>query len=335
MPKDISLLICGVGLIGSQRLRAALDAGLDSKRIYALEVSTTSLVNLAKYQIPESNIFSNKNKLNGLNPTHVVVAMPHLVSTPIAREFLEKGCKVLLEKPLARTLREAFAFENSAFAQNLSLGFNYRFMAGIRKLRESLLKSELGEVISVKIELGHGGKPEDEMSWKLDPKIAGGGALIDPGIHILDLLVYLFRADEKNFMLNGVTDWKGFWQTGIEEIVYLNGKINNTIFQLSSSIVSWKTKFGIEVLGTDGYFTVSGRGRTDGPQIITKGKRWGWMTSNSQSESEISEMVMEKDNSIELETKSWLSGENSLCNVSDAITGMKLFDLAKNQLAVS
>jgi predicted dehydrogenase len=132
--------------------------------------------------------------------------------------------------------------------------------------------------------LGHGGSPDDFKGWKLDPVRAGGGCLIDPGIHLLDLAC---QADRGDLVVRGGTCWSGFWKTGIEEDCHLilSGSVIPTI-GMSVSVVRWRSTFRIELFGTDGYGVVEGRGRSYGPQTYRRGQRWGWQGGRSQAESE-------------------------------------------------
>jgi predicted dehydrogenase len=183
-----------------------------------------------------------------------------------------------------------------------------------------------GKLNSIRIDIGHGGSPKDRDSWKLNPSKAGGGALLDPGIHILDLLHYLFDFSPAEIVINGANKWSGFWNTGIEESVNLIGRYREVPFTISISLVAWRTRFRIEVIGSDAYSILDGRGRSEGPQIHTFGKRWGWLESNSQRDSEIVEILCEKDSSILEETKSWLSNKSNLATSQDGLKSMQLYE---------
>jgi predicted dehydrogenase len=65
--------------------------------------------------------------------------------------------------------------------------------------------------------IGHGGSPNDLTTWKLNAYRAGSGSLLDPGVHMLDLLTQLFT---RLTPLCGVA-WNGFWKTGIDEELHL------------------------------------------------------------------------------------------------------------------
>jgi predicted dehydrogenase len=193
------------------------------------------------------------------------------------------------------------------------------------KLKKALDEGILGKISSLKMELGHGGGPNDKGTWKLDPVRAGGGVILDPGIHLIDLLVHLFNATKKETRIVGKTEWSGFWNTGIEETSQIIGYVGTTPFSIATSIVAWRTRFKIEVIGTERYFEVDGRGRSDGPQTITEGPKWGWLDSSSQKNSEQFTELAVRDKSLVAETFAWLNASDAVCNVEQALQGMEIY----------
>ena len=140
------------------------------------------------------------------------------------------------------------------------------------------------------MQFGHGGGP-GQGSWKLDPVRAGGGVLIDPGIHLLDIITRLEGHPPK--FVGGVA-WSGFWNTGIEEDVhFIAAGSTSPVYDVKVSIVRWRSLFRLEVHGLEGYGIVEGRGRSYGPQRYLRGPRWGWQNHKSQMEAE--ELVVETD----------------------------------------
>ena len=325
MTSHEKVLIIGLGLIGRQRLDACLAFGIPPENIYAFDIN---LLKIAFVNEPEyADIFFTDNLKTALSKKihRAIVAVPHDIAEPFVSSLLSMGVRVLLEKPLGRNIYEAQEMASHPQAENLSIGFNYRFMPGIVKLKEALERGMLGEVSTLRMELGHGGSPKDVGSWKLDPVKAGGGVLLDPGIHLIDLLVFLFDAKKENVKIIGKTEWRGVWNTGIEESANLIGFVGVIPFCIASSVVAWRTRFKIEVIGTEKYIEIDGRGRSDGPQIMTEGHKWGWLSSTSQKNSEIQTELATKDESLIEETFAWLRNSKSVCNISQALQGMKIY----------
>jgi predicted dehydrogenase len=130
-------------------------------------------------------------KLEGLDG--VVVATPNFLHAPITIEALKQGKHVLCEKPMAITGREARDMAEAAKRANrkLLVGFNHRFRQDVQILRQFIEGGELGEVFYVKTGwLRHKGEWKPK-AWTLEKERAGGGALLDLGVHMLDLALWL------------------------------------------------------------------------------------------------------------------------------------------------
>jgi predicted dehydrogenase len=326
LTEEENILIIGLGLIGRQRLDACLEFGVRPGSIYGFDIklSQVSFINEDKYV--GVHFIESMDRALSVRIDRAIVAVPHDIAAPIVSILLSHNVKVLLEKPLGRDIQEARELASHSNAEKISIGFNYRFMPGIVRLKETLDRNVLGKISTLRMELGHGGGPKDKDSWKLDPVRAGGGVLLDPGIHLIDLLIFLFKANEENLRIVGKTEWRGFWNTGVEESSNLIGYLEDIPFCLASSIVAWRTRFKIEVIGTEGYFEIDGRGRSDGPQIITEGPKWGWLSSASQISSESHTVLATKDRSLIEETIAWLNGDESVCSIDEAVMGMKIYD---------
>jgi len=281
--KTIHLI--GTGLIGQERLKAIKklqERGLGVKVGCVFDPYQPKLAALAKdYNF---TIAQTPEQLLEIPSDLTVIACPHDIAAEQSCRALKAGHKVLIEKPMGRNLSEANAIMQAAKnGKGFHLGLNYRFMKGVSALINDWKSKRFGEPISIRMEIGHGGKPGDDKTWKLDPVRCGGGALLDPGIHVLDLCSILAG---KSPDIVGVTNWSGFWKTGIEEDVQLLLKSGSLNISLEISVVRWRSHFEIFALGTEGYGHLSGRGRSYGPQIYKRGKRWGWQNAKDQATSE-------------------------------------------------
>lgn len=317
--------VLGLGLIGKQRINA-INSHNDDFDIYAFDP------NISNFQGVE--FVSTEDEFFKLGLRRIIVATPHHLSTKLSIKALDSGAEVLMEKPMGLNLVEAEKIFRHHASSKLKIGFNYRFMPAIEELKTLIDAGKFGKLNQISIQIGHGGKPSDRESWKLNPVQAGGGVLIDPGIHIFDLLLYLFSCGTEDFKNCSVIGWKGFWNTGIEEVANVQGFLCGIPFSVSTSVVSWKTKFKIEVIGEDSYAELEGRGRTDGNQTLRLGERWAWQNGVSQKESELTLTNISKDMSIEKETHAWLDNSNRVANAQNGLEAMRLLSKFQNCLKV-
>lgn len=317
----MQILICGLGLIGKQRIESILKSNL-FENVFVYDPFIKFIPPNLNEKVKFINEIPNPSKMHF---SHVIICTPHSEVMNILQKVSLHKPRILLEKPMGRNISEAKEIIKLTKDSELSVGFNYRFMDGIEKLKEILVRNDIGEVNSVRLDLGHGGSPEDANSWKLDKELAGGGSLLDPGIHLIDLILYLFNQTANSIKIDGANFWSGFWNTGIEESSFVLGRLGQTQFMFGSSIVAWRTRFCIEVIGTNGYVIVNGRGRSDGPQSITIGQRWGWQQGKSQFEGEDYSIVMQKDSSIARETDAWINKSAQVCSAKEALESMQLY----------
>lgn len=280
--------VIGAGLIGRERLQAIHKLATSGRPVDLVGVFDVN-EDLRGKSAAEfgTKTFSSVDSLLAVEPDWVFVSLPHDVAIQTTERILnESGASVLLEKPMGRDLAEAHNLK-SLGGSRLRIGFNYRFYEGIRKALQDARNGRFGELISVEFTLGHGCGPGQEKTWKLNEERAGGGCLIDPGVHLLDLCTLLAPGGLK---VVGGTTWSGFWNTGIEEdvnVVLSSGRLN---FVLQISIVRWLSEFRMCVRGVDGYGIVAGRNRSYGRQRYRVGSRWGWQSASSQAASEILEV---------------------------------------------
>ena len=124
--------------------------------------------------------------------TAVSVCTPNLMHSVIAIEALEAGKHVLCEKPAARVYEEALAMQEAQrrTGKILNIGVVNRFNTNVNKLKEMIDNGDFGELYYVYVSFrcqrsipGLGGAFTTKA-------IAGGGVLIDWGVHFLDIVMY-------------------------------------------------------------------------------------------------------------------------------------------------
>jgi predicted dehydrogenase len=121
----------------------------------------------------------------------VVIATPNALHAPQTVAALERGLAVFCQKPLALDAAEARRMVEAARVADRLLGvdYSYRFTDGARELKRRLQAGELGRVFSLELVFHNAYGPD--KAWAHDPRLAGGGALMDLGVHLIDLACWL------------------------------------------------------------------------------------------------------------------------------------------------
>jgi 1,5-anhydro-D-fructose reductase (1,5-anhydro-D-mannitol-forming) len=279
---DTRVAVIGLGLIGRQR------AGALSLIEGATLAATVDPVRVDSDAATDAPHYAALADLPGDDYDAAVVAVPHDRACPIAARILRAGRPVLIEKPLG--VRGADARELEALAADLPLpsfvGYNYRYLPAIGELLRRVRSGELGELRSIDMFVGHGGHPGSAAGWKLDPARAGGGVLLDPGVHLLDLLLRLVPSAA----CAAIEATRGFWPTGIEEDVVAVFREERVIATVRVSHIRWVNTLRVEAFGERGYVLAEGRGGNYGPMTLRVGRRWAWTDAGASSQRD-SELV--------------------------------------------
>ncbi len=296
------VLVVGHGLIGKQRARAVFERG---DAYGAALVGTVDPAPRAADAYGAAPHYARFEDVPADSYDAAVIALPHDLAPVVARAVSTNNKPFLIEKPLGRTLDEARAIADAASGTESFVGYNYRFIPNVREALRRAARGELGKLRSADLFIGHGGHPRSADGWKLDPVRAGGGALIDPGVHLLDLLLCL----DPELRFCHVEAKRGFWSTGIEEDVVAVFEHASLLSTVRVSLVRWVNTFRIELVGEDGYALVDGRGGNYGRMALRTGKRWGWNdgSGRSQRETEQVEDFGDKDPSLGSELEAVLA----------------------------
>jgi predicted dehydrogenase len=123
----------------------------------------------------------------------ISIATPNFLHHPIAVAALNAGKHVFCEKPLAVNANQALEMVNSAKHNNriLEVAFNYRRRQDIAFARDMVLSGKLGRVYHSRVSWKRRSGIPGLTSWFTSAKMAGGGATIDLGPHLLDSLLHM------------------------------------------------------------------------------------------------------------------------------------------------
>ena len=122
----------------------------------------------------------------------VVIATPHHLHTDIAVEAAQAGKHIMLEKPMALTLKECDKIIDAAAKAKvkLNVGFCHRFAKAHQKAKEIIDSGEIGSLVYGIATMAKFWMEGNRRPWHLDRK-TGGGMWLTAGIHCLDRLTWL------------------------------------------------------------------------------------------------------------------------------------------------
>jgi predicted dehydrogenase len=128
----------------------------------------------------------------------VSIATPNHMHAPAAIAALEAGCHVLCEKPLATSVAEGEAMVQAAIDHErvLQVAFNHRRRGDVEALKQHIDAGGLGRIYQAKASWMRRQGIPGMGGWFTSKAKAGGGPLIDLGVHILDMALYLMGEPE-------------------------------------------------------------------------------------------------------------------------------------------
>lgn len=184
----IGVIGCGAGVFhlegyaAEPRVKVVALAGLDTDRCQSLA---------KRFDIP--GIYMDYRELLAQDDIDAVsIAVPNNLHNPVAIAALEAGKHVLIEKPLARHRAEAQEMVDAARKHNriLAVAFQRRTRHDVEIVRNEIAAGNFGRVYYAKaFWMRRGGIP-GLGSWFTSKDAAGGGSLIDLGVHVLDMALY-------------------------------------------------------------------------------------------------------------------------------------------------
>jgi predicted dehydrogenase len=185
------------GIIGTGAIAQVAHLPLLSK------LKDVEIVALCDTDLPKARALSNRfgistvyddivDMLRDAKPDAVVVCTPNHLHEVHASAALSAGVHVLCERPVAMT---SAGVEKLVAAQKkadriLMAGMNHRFRSDVQAVREFLRGDELGEVRSVRCGW-YTYQPPHVLGWRIYGPQAGGGAMQDLGLPLIDLALWL------------------------------------------------------------------------------------------------------------------------------------------------
>lgn len=194
-PGTVRAGVVGLG-IGRQHIRAYLEAP-DCEVTAICDIDEAKLAATAE-EFGVASTFTEAEALFESGLVDVVsIAVPNALHAPFTIEALEAGLHVLCEKPMALSTDDARAMIAAAEAadRQLAVHFSQRWRPGIYRIQRAVAAGQLGEVYYARA-MWHRQRGIPARPTFVDRLLAGGGALIDNGVHLLDWTLFILGYPE-------------------------------------------------------------------------------------------------------------------------------------------
>jgi predicted dehydrogenase len=187
------------------------------------------------------------------------ICTPNFQNKSLTIAALRAGKHVFCEKPPAFTAAEVEEIRavEAQSGRLLMYGFNHRHHDSIQRMKQIVDRGEMGRILWMR---GRYGKEVNESffeGWRAKRDLAGGGILLDQGIHMVDLMLYLGGGfDEVQAMVSNL-----YWKIdGIEDNVFANFRNSATgmCASLHSTMTQWRYLFSLEVFLERGAIVLNG-----------------------------------------------------------------------------
>ena len=257
MTKPLRIGIAGYGVVG-QRRRQVIDARDDMETVAVCDRTFT-----ADGEPVAGNgvvAFRDYRDLLGQDLDALFVCMTNDIAPEVTMAGLERGLHVFCEKPPGRTVADiqaVRAVEAKHPDLRLKYGFNHRYHESVRDALEILRGGTMGKVLNLR---GVYGKSKfisfgQDCDWRVDRAVAGGGILLDQGIHMVDLM-RLFGGeftDVHAYVSN--THWGHDVEDNAFALMRTEGGV---VGMLHSTATEWRHRFRLEVALERGGLILSG-----------------------------------------------------------------------------
>ena len=238
----LSVGVIGYGVVGRRRIHHILQ----NKKLKLKYVSDVKFKK--NFSNKKITYFKNYLELIKNRPNVIFVTLPNYLASKVTKLCLKNKIHVFCEKPPGRNvsdIKSVINQENLDKKVKLKYGFNHRYHGSVQKAKDIIDNKTLGNILNIR---GVYGKSKivtfGKKEWRSSRKEAGGGILLDQGIHMLDL-IYFFAGKFnkfKSFISNR------FWKYDVEDSAFALMKNNaGVVASIHSTATQWKHKFNIEI----------------------------------------------------------------------------------------
>lgn len=269
-PPPLRVGIVGFGKIG--QLRASLLSEHPD-----FEVCSVADIDPSKAQgAPGATFHSDYRQLLEEDLDAIFVCAFNHVAPDAVVAALERGLHVFCEKPPGTCVEDVERIHQAEQAQpdvKLQFGFNHRYHYSVMEAKSMIDGGRFGKILWMRGVYGKSGGIQFENEWRNQSEIAGGGILLDQGIHMLDLCRYF--VGDFNHVQSLVTT--AYWNIPVEDNAFAILRTEaGQVAMVHSSATQWKHRFALEICLEGGYINLVGilsSTRSYGDETLTFAKK--------------------------------------------------------------
>lgn len=261
--KELKVGIAGYGVVGKRR-RECVDRHPDLRLVAICDRT------FQDSGVMDDNIryYSDYHQLLGEQLDVLIVCLTNDIAAEVTIAGLERGLHVFCEKPPGRDvgdIERVILHEHRHPHLKLMYGFNHRYHESVRDALAIIDSDQLGRIINLR---GIYGKSKlitfNQSDWRTKREIAGGGVLLDQGIHMADLM-RLFAGE---FVEVQSIVSNSFWGFDVEDNAYaLMRTAGGVVGMLNSSATQWRHRFHLDICMERGSLILGG--------ILSSSKSYG------------------------------------------------------------
>jgi UDP-N-acetylglucosamine 3-dehydrogenase len=189
--------VIGVGSIGDKHLAGYAQQGKSVEIAALVDINGQRLKAMAeKYEVSAQHCYHDyQEMLEEENLDAVSICTPNILHFPMAQATIGLGLSTLIEKPMVLDPKHAQALGKLAdkTGAKVMVAFSHRFIRCNMAGRKAIKSGLIGDPFMIRVRYAHSGPFPGwaQGDWFYDPKQAGGGALLDMGIHAIDIVQHL------------------------------------------------------------------------------------------------------------------------------------------------
>lgn len=242
--------IIGYGLMGQTRHKA-IDEIIPGT-VVAISDPNLNIIS----ELPN---LSHQEIINNPDIDVIIICTPNFLNKELTIKALNAGKHVFCEKPPAFTehdIVEIIGAESKSEGKKLMYGFNHRHHDSIIHMKKLIDSEEYGNVLWMRGRYGKSVTADYYNQWRAKKEFSGGGILMDQGIHMLDLFLYL--GGSFDVVKSEISNL--YWKMDVEDnaFVILKNSKNGMAASLHSTMTQWRHLFSLEIFLEKGYMVLNG-----------------------------------------------------------------------------